>query len=145
MPLRVMRRILIACVGVVLVLAAAVGASTYFFSESFCANDLLAESASPDGKLKAVVFERDCGATTGFSTQVSILPATAPIDNSVGNVFTSDTNHGVAPPGPGGGPVVKVNWQSPSVLVVSHHAAARVFVAESQVGSVMVSYEQLQQ
>jgi hypothetical protein len=25
---------------------------------------------------EVVVFERDCGATTGFSTQVSILPGT---------------------------------------------------------------------
>jgi hypothetical protein len=28
---------------------------------------------SPDGRRDAVMFQRDCGATTGFSTQISIL------------------------------------------------------------------------
>lgn len=139
-----MRSILVISAGVILALIAAVGAGQYVLSSSSCANELLAEVASPDGKLKAVVFQRDCGATTGFSTQVSVLAASAIVGTSAGNVFTSDTNHGVAPSGPGGGPVVKVGWRTPSVLVVSHHSAARVFLAESHVGSVTVHYEQLQ-
>ena len=38
--------------------------------------------AAPDGKLSAVVFDIDCGATTGFNTQVSIAP--------VGREFSPD-------------------------------------------------------
>jgi hypothetical protein len=34
-----------------------------------CGNEILAESLSPDGSKKFVVFQRSCGATTGFSTQ----------------------------------------------------------------------------
>ncbi|MFO1057194.1 MAG: hypothetical protein U1E53_09525 [Dongiaceae bacterium] len=30
---------------------------------------------SPDGRHRAVVFSRDCGATTGFSTQLALLGA----------------------------------------------------------------------
>jgi|KBSMisStandDraft_5_1062788.scaffolds.fasta_scaffold116785_2 hypothetical protein len=30
-----------------------------------CGNDIGHEEASPGGKFKSVVFERDCGATTG--------------------------------------------------------------------------------
>ncbi len=37
-----------------------------------CGNEILKEVRSPTGKMKGVVFQRDCGATTGFSTQVSV-------------------------------------------------------------------------
>ena len=40
--------------------------------DSLCGNTLLAETPSPEGNLRAVVFERNCGATTSFSTQVSV-------------------------------------------------------------------------
>jgi hypothetical protein len=122
------------------------GVGVYFlFDGSPCGNELLAEAASPDGSLKAIVFQRDCGAATGFSTQVSVIKALATLENSSGNAFTADTNHGTAPSGPGGGPIVKVQWQTPRLLVVSHHAAARVFTAESKVGAINIRYEQLPQ
>ena len=41
-----------------------------------CGNDLVKEVPSPNGKMKAVVFQRDCGATTGFSTQISLCHLT---------------------------------------------------------------------
>lgn len=138
-----MRKFIIS-VGIVIAVAAVVAVSMHGFGDSSCANEVLAEAPSPDGKLKAVVFQRDCGATTSFSTQVSVFAAESAVGNAAGNVFTSDTNHGAAPSGPGGGPVVRVDWRSPSVLVVSHDAAARVFVAESHVGEVKVNYEPLQ-
>jgi hypothetical protein len=37
-----------------------------------CSNKVIAEADSPDGTLRATVFERDCGATTDFSRIVSI-------------------------------------------------------------------------
>jgi hypothetical protein len=64
-----------------------------------CANDLLTEIPSPDGALKAVVFQRDCGATTSFSTQISILWTNRPLPNETGNLFVADTDHGKAPRG----------------------------------------------
>jgi hypothetical protein len=41
--------------------------------EFMCGNYVVAEKISPDGRRKVVVFQRDCGATTGFSTQVSLF------------------------------------------------------------------------
>jgi hypothetical protein len=38
-----------------------------------CGNRVIETALAPDGKTKALVFERDCGATTDFSTHVSIL------------------------------------------------------------------------
>jgi hypothetical protein len=40
-----------------------------------CGNDMLATIPSPSGGRKLVIFQRACGATTGFSTQASLLPA----------------------------------------------------------------------
>ena len=108
-----------------------------------CANDVLLEAASPDRKLKAVVFQRDCGATTDFSTQVVLLsPSSKPTD-SAASFFISDSNHGIAPRGAGGGPNVQVFWVTYGHLVVSHHQSARIFRAEQKVGAVEVRYERL--
>lgn len=40
-----------------------------------CDNKVIREAVSPDGTLKATLFQRDCGPLTGASSQVSILAA----------------------------------------------------------------------
>lgn len=45
---------------------------------------------SPDHKFKAVIYERDCGATTNFSTQVSILRASQTLPRGNGNILDMD-------------------------------------------------------
>jgi len=112
-----------------------------FSSNNLCRNEVLAETYSPDGKFKAIAFQRDCGATTGFSTQVSILKSPSTLGNEAGNVFISDTNHGAAPSGPGGGSEVRLEWRTPSVLKISHHQKARVFKAEQKFGFISIEYE----
>ena len=47
-----------------------------------CADTVKAEAPSPGGGYVATVFERDCGATTDFSTHVSIREADEPFDSS---------------------------------------------------------------
>ena len=79
-----------------------------------CGNDLVREVRSPSGKMKAVVFERDCGATTGFSTQVSLLLSNKSLPNESGNLFIADTDHGNAPAGAWGGPIVEPSWTGPA-------------------------------
>ncbi len=126
--------------GVLVVVA--IGGLYYLFS-SMCANQVLSETTSPDGKYKAIVFERDCGASTDFSTQVSIIPSHSSIGNTSGNLFSVDSNHGASTPGPGGGPDVKVYWRSPEELVVSYHLSARVFLKKEKILSIKVTYEPL--
>jgi hypothetical protein len=59
-----------------------------FIFSGACGNQLYQEVLSPDNKYKAVVFQRDCGATTGFSTRVSILRADAKFTDKVeDNIF----------------------------------------------------------
>jgi len=52
-----------------------------------CANDIFSEVVSPNQSLKAVTFQRDCGATTGYSTQISIIKNSASLPNDGGNVL----------------------------------------------------------
>jgi hypothetical protein len=107
-------------------------------------NDPVAEYPSPDGASKLVVFQRDCGATTDFSTQASLLGPRVRLSNSDGgNVFIADTNHGVAPSGPGGGPELHVVWESPKRLLLRHHGKARVFKAIPRIGEIDVRFETL--
>ena len=120
-----------------------------------CRNRLLASVPSPDGRVKAVVFERDCGATTAVSTHVSILRSTdevperpgAPWPAEVGNVFVAEKG-ALRPAGwRGGGPWVQVVWATsaatPHTLLVRYDASARLLKGEPEAFGSPVRYEAL--
>lgn len=123
-----------------LLIAAALAYGLYRLSDSLCGNEVVAEIYSPGTQLKATVFRRDCGATTAFTTDVSITQASAVLPNASGSVFSADTNHGEAPAAAEGGPVVTVAWDSDDALVIRHHPAARVFQQDRRVSGVRVRY-----
>lgn len=125
----------------IIVLAVVVAIALYVIADAMCQNEVLADERSPDGQYRVIKFQRDCGATTDFSTQVSVIPAWWYLRNVSGNLFVADTDHGKAPSGAGGGPDVRVEWMSPSMLLVSYHPDARVFKSESVVGNVSVRYK----
>ena len=133
-------------IGLSALIVCAVGAFLFFayaLSSVFgdmCGNAMIAEYPSPNRKLKAVVFERNCGATTGFSTQVSILQSTDLLENDGGNVFVADTDHGRAPSGAGGGPEIKFRWLSDSSAELQHHPLARVHRAQTKTKGVQVAF-----
>jgi hypothetical protein len=113
--------------------------------DSGCANEILETVLSPDGNWQAVIFRRDCGATTGYSTQVSIISAKAKLPNKGGNVFVADTDHGKAPEQESGGPKVKAEWLDNKNIRISHHTDARVFLAEKKQSGVLINYEKQQE
>lgn len=109
--------------------------------DGVCGNQVVQQVVSPDAWYKLVVFERDCGATTGFSTQVSLLAAGAVLPDRGGNLFVADDDHGRAPSGPGGGPAIAVHWLDAGHLSLAHDARVRIFLAVAQLGDVQVSYD----
>ena len=117
----------IAAIAAVVVIAV-VAVAAYRFARSACENEVLGRFPSSDGKLEAVAFQRSCGATTGFSTQLSVLRMGEALPNEPGNVAGSDTNGGQAPAGPGGGPELRVSWWGDQ-LRVWHHRQARITAA----------------
>ena len=105
-----------------------------------CGNTLVQSHAAPSGGLTAVVFERNCGATTDFTTQVSLLAARdAP--NGKGNVFIAD---GGSKPAPWGGPWVEATWLSAGHLLIKHDASAHVFLQNSTMSGVRVTFEKIE-
>lgn len=130
-------------VGVLLLcMVGGIAAFVYFFPPfpDMCGNQVLAEYPSPSGKLKAVVFERDCGATTGFSTHVSILPVGNALENEGANLFSADTDHDRAPSAVGGGPEVRFHWLSDARAELQHHPLVHIYRAEANVRGVQVAF-----
>jgi hypothetical protein len=104
-----------------------------------CENEVLRTLYSPTKQLKAVVFQRECGATTGFSTQISILSANSDLPNESGNVFYADTDHGKAPSEPTGGPHVEVEWKGESSLNIIYDYRARASLLKNSYNGVTIT------
>ena len=61
----------------------------FFISKRYaCENEIKKIIYSPNVKYKVTVFQRDCGATTGFTTHVYLSKSSKNINNSVtGNIL----------------------------------------------------------
>ncbi len=104
------------------------------------ANTVVASRDAPDGRHSAVLFDRDCGATTGFSTQLSVLrDGEKPTGNA--NAFVADTDHGQARAGGWGGPWTDVTWLSKDRLLVRYATNSRVFTRIGNVAGVRITYQ----
>lgn len=118
------------------VLAAAVvlgGCSGCF--TGLCGNEIVAVRPSPDGERKPVLLRRDCGATTDFSLQPWVGPASTTIDNSTtGNALVSDRGHADVPL------AATVTWTSNDTLNVGYDRRARVFKQEGRIKGVAITY-----
>ena len=114
----------------------------HFFSD-MCATTVINQVASPSGKLKAVVFQIDCGAASDFNSQVAIVPGNKVIsgkDALPKSFFAADRDHGRAPEGKEHGPEVRLNWLSDSRLEIQHHELARIIRADNTSKGVTVDY-----
>jgi hypothetical protein len=107
-----------------------------------CNNEVQRAVDAPDGARTAILFQRDCGATTDFSTQVSIVqPGDKP--SGGGNVFVADTNRDAAERAAWGGPWAEVTWLTPQHLLVRYNGRARVFKRVGEMSAVRVSFEKV--
>ncbi len=53
--------------------------------DDVCGNHIYREVYSPDKRYKAVLFERNCGAPSGYTTHISIIDASEQLENQTGN------------------------------------------------------------
>jgi hypothetical protein len=104
------------------------------FATSCCGNEDVAEHPSPDGTSKYVTFSRNCGATTGFNVQISVLPARRGLPAHPGNTFIGDDDHGAAPF------VARAQWVSNELLQVTVSKRARIYKKEAHVGAISIRY-----
>jgi hypothetical protein len=123
---------------IAILLAIVIAASLYAFEviskkalmSGMCANTIFAEYKSPNGKLKAVLFGRGCGATTGLSTEISILPMNVDLPNADGNICQVSEF-----------PKVELRWAGNGELVIVHHEGAKFFNAVHSFYGVNIKYE----
>lgn len=108
-----------------------------------CGNTVIDRADAPDGLHSAWLFERNCGATTGFSTQVSVLDAGAELSGS-GNAFVADNGEGTAVEGDWGAPWAELSWIGNNHLLIRYAAGSRMFEQGRQVSGVRISYRQVQ-
>jgi hypothetical protein len=94
-----------------------------------CQNEVSNEIVSPDGRSKAVVFERGCGATSETAVNISVLPRQRTINHAdMGNAFQADAFPD------------SIEWASNDSVVITYPATASVFARQERVGNVNVSY-----
>jgi hypothetical protein len=93
-----------------------------------CKNEISKELVSPDGINKAVIFSRNCGATTGYNCQASILPAGDLLPDDTGNAFIFYT------------PGAEVSWLDSKTLSALVRGSARASRREEAVRGVKLVY-----
>lgn len=98
-----------------------------------CRNTIVGSELSPDRLYHAVMFERDCGATTKASFHLSILaPGEELEDNDGGNVLIVEDGQK--------GSGVRVQWISNTILLISYPAGLRIFRAVDRIGTMTIIY-----
>jgi hypothetical protein len=125
--------------GIIVILLA--GIIWFFSSDSGCDNEIYKNYFSPDGSHKVVLYSRNCGATTGFSTHISILKSEETIEGS-GNAFTADDDHGKARRHPKFGSLidVRIRWVSNSLVEIGYDTNSRVFTKDDKIEDVDIIY-----
>jgi hypothetical protein len=86
------------------------------------------------------MFQRDCGATSGYSTQISVVEVGQAPEGG-GNTFRADDNHGAAKVGDWGGSWAEIKWLASDRLLVRYADKSRIFEQDDTVAGVSISYE----
>lgn len=113
----------------VLVLALIMGSIKILFTilGVACGNDIQREVPSPNGDKVAYVFLRSCGATTGYSPQLSILNKGDEFENEVGNAFKSDKSF-------------SIEWINDNNLKVIYPRSSKPSEKDKRVNGVHIEY-----
>lgn len=110
-----------------------------------CENKVIEIINSPDNLMKVVTFERNCGATTDFSIQASVLLNDININNdSVGNVLTLDSNDGKAwPRDSSGRAIIRARWDNSTSLIIESSSNAQIYYQQSKIDNVNIKFNEI--
>lgn len=113
-------------------------------AQNSCVNNFKNETRSPDNALKAIIFERDCGATV--STEVSILPVDGNLNNETGNVFIYKTDYLEKETAGEKTANVEVKWMSENQIIISFDdfTTTKVGKMRQQIENVKIIYDKRQ-
>jgi hypothetical protein len=97
--------------------------------DSDCSNESSTEVVSPDGTKKIILFSRNCGATTGFNTQGSILERTDTLPDCGGSTFIIDQG------------TAKASWVNNSNIIITLESSARVIKKKPSDHGIFIEYQ----
>jgi hypothetical protein len=112
-----------------------------FGSDDMCGNEIIQTEYSPNKEYKIVTFTRNCGATTDFSSHISILKSDELLENESGNVFSGDSNHGLAKTDSKNLITIKSKWLSNDKVEIVFDENVRVFDKDNSVNNVDVEFK----
>lgn len=112
----------------------------FISASDMCGNTIVSSTQIGQTNYRIVVFQRDCGASTDFSTQASILKVNEDLPNECGNIFIADTDHGKAPEAKGGGPELRINILSTDSIELSYDYRTRIYLRQNAFGSIKIKY-----
>jgi hypothetical protein len=113
-----------------LVIGLAVALFVRLVPRTSCRNEVVAEQAAEGAAQRAVVFRRDCGPKAPITTNVSVVPAEAPLPDDVGNALILNGPHEVA-----------VRWTDATHLAVGYPSEAGNALEAGAVHGIEVTLE----
>jgi hypothetical protein len=107
-----------------------------------CVNTVVGRETSPDGKLDAVMFVRNCEEVDeDFDTQISLVPAgETPL--GIGNIYIADTNMGKAATAEWLGPWTTTEWRDENLLLIRYAKHTRIFTLIEYTQGIQIIYEE---
>jgi hypothetical protein len=103
-----------------------------YLADDLCGNDVFSELWSPNKEYKAVIFQRNCGATTDFNTQISIIQSSDALGNDGGNVLIIKGHPQDVSP--------VLLWNSNNELTINKAINGSEFKVEKMVGTINIKY-----
>jgi hypothetical protein len=98
-----------------------------FLFEDLCGNDIKQKTPSPNGENIAYIFDRSCGATTGFSPQLSILYNDDELENESGNTFGSEKDF-------------SIEWVNEKNIKVIYDISSETYEMKKKVNGITIEY-----
>ncbi|WP_102796329.1 hypothetical protein [Bowmanella denitrificans] len=96
----------------------------WLLGQGMCGNHLFSQTISPDGRHKVVVFERSCGASTGFSTHLSLIKSEDNLANDSGNILILKGHPDEVAP--------TLSWLNNHQVKIHHRLNGKEYKAEQQ-------------
>ena len=109
---------------------------------SLCRDTVVSKHSSPDGRFVVVVFYRDCGATTPFTTEISVMRSGEDVSGgSAGNIFSMTDPPGAHETLSRNGVIeARLDWRSPQLLAISTPRRAVVGKRVQSFGDIKIEY-----
>lgn len=98
----------------------------YLFGD-MCGNEITHKEVSPKGDKVAYIFQRDCGATTGYSYHLSIIDSDRKLPNKSGNTFVSDDSF-------------QINWINNKKIQVNYLKSTKTYEMDQHVDGTKIIY-----